>query len=422
MSQTLRQFEAMIEEQTRGMDPHEAAQRRKTLLDNPVLQQYYSQEGKLFVTVGDKVVDTLDCQRVMLAYPCQDPDDASHWQASPRGQVNLARTRNGNIWAFMDTGPIFHSDDDGKSWRWTPGSSHTSSKDFTFTILEDDTFLVVGQTEEARTLLVHKSRDLGESWEHVATISPPAPYVTMQDDTPAMTQLADGTILFTAQCATKADWSQGRGALVCHSQDAGKSWSVHNVTWDATRLTPDGPEFPPYGPQYAEAGMICGESHILELPSGSLLHTMRVQRLPKSWEHLSKTVFFTDSDDGGLTWKNIRPTLDADGKPVLVCGQCHSWSGRLPDGRIVMAHDHRYPYSQGQTIAHVSNDGARTWDQRAYHLVFGAGYPATLILDDGTILTVSGAGLSDDKAKSLASRGLWTSVAVRWKLRPQATR
>ena len=420
MSVALRQFEAMVAEQTRGLSDDEAARLRKKLMDNTALANYYSQEGKLFVTVGDEVVQTLTCERVALEYPRKDPDDPSHWQHDSRGQVNLARSRNGDLWAFMQDGPIFHSEDRGRSWTWTCGSSVTASKDFTFTILQDDTFLVVGSTEGNRSLLVHRSRDLGRTWECIATINPPAPYVVIQDDTPAMTQLSDGTILFTTQCAASTDWQEGRGHVVCRSTDHGMTWSVRQVTWEANRVTADEPEFLSYGRSSSQAGLICGESHILEVAGGKLLHTVRFQGLAEGpWEKVSKTACFLDSEDGGLTWQNARPALDGEGNPVLERGQCHGWSGQLPDGRIVMVHDHRYPYPQGQAIARVSHDGGKTWDRRAYHLNLGSGYPAILVLEDATIVTVSGAALYDDVGKPRASRNLWRSVAVRWKLPPR---
>lgn len=413
-----RQYEAMIAERTAELSPEKAKEEREALLDNPALKNYYSEPHKIFVTVEGEIVETLPCDRVILEYPHKDPDNPCQWQASQRGQVNLARTRNGDIWAFMDKGPIFHTEDLGRTWRWTPGSSATSSKDFTFTILHDDTFLVVGSTEGRRSLEIHRSLDLGDNWERTETLFPPPPHVLIGDDTPAATQLSNGTILFTVQCAPTDQWREGQGVLIYRSTDNGKTWSVRHLTWEANRIIPGEPEFPAYGPGVSPEGMIAGESHILELPGGRLLLTIRVQGLHDGpcWQDVTKTACFLDSDDGGRTWKNARPALDAEGRPVLVYGQCHAQSARLPDGRIVMVHDHRYPYPEEQTIARVSDDGGMTWNRHAYHLLLGSGYPAILVLEDGTILTVSGNGFSDEKGQPRTSRELWTCAAVRWKL------
>jgi len=415
MSVALKQFEAMIEEMTQGLSSDDAARVRDQIMDNPSLNRYYAKEGTIAVTIDDQIVETLPCERVAFEYPRQDPDDPSHWQAGYRGQATLARTRNGDLWAFMDTGPIFHSSDGGRTWAWTRGSSDTASKDFTFTVLQDDSFLVVGCTEGSRSLQVHRSTDLGETWERIAAIDPPCPFVVIDDDTPAMTQLSDGTILFETQVHGQEDGRRVDSCIICRSTDGGKTWSSHVLVWEANRFHPDAPEFPACGP---ETEMIRGETHILELAGGRLLQTVRFQSLPGGdpWAHISKQALLLDSDDGGLTWKNARPTFDVGGKPVLENGECHGWSAQLPDGRIVMVHDRRYPHPEGQTIAHVSHDEGKTWDRRAYHLIMGCGYPATVALEDGTIVTVSGAGLSDETGQPRTSRRLWTPVAVRWKL------
>ena len=418
MSLTLRQFEAMIAEHTKGLSPEDAARLRDELMDNPALQNYYAQEGKLFVTVGDEIVDTLPCERAALEYPRKDPDDPSHWQLAARGQANLARTRDGDLWAFMKGGVIFYSSDAGRSWTWTPGSSSTESDDYTFTILQDDTFLVVGNAEDGRVQMAHRSEDRGKTWEHIATMVPPDPYVVVGDDTSGMTQLSDGTILFTTQSAASPDWQKGRGALLYRSEDGGKSWSANEVTWPANQVTRHGPPFPARDGAITEDRALSAEAHILELADGALLQAIRWHAVVAGtpWQEVHKTVCFLDSDDRGLTWKNARPALSAEGEPVLALGECHGQCAQVPDGRIVVVHDHRYPYSQGQTIAHVSNDDGVTWDRCAYHLSLGHGYPAVLALEDGTIVAVSGVGLLSDTAQGLDSRDLWTSVAVRWKL------
>ena len=418
MSVTLRQFEAMIAERTRGMTPEDAAGLGDELMENSALRDYYSEEGKLFVTVAGEIVETLPCKRVALEYQRRDLDDPSHWQSAGRGQVNLAQTQDGDLWAFMKHGVIFHSSDAGRSWAWTPGSSGTESRDYTFTILQDDTFLVVGEAEEGRVQLAHRSEDRGRTWEKIATIPVPDPYVTAGDDTSGMTQLADGTILFTTQSANGPELPEGSGAPLYRSEDGGVNWSVSEVTWAANQVTNGDPPFPARGPEITPDRALSAEAHILERTDGSLLQATRwhVRRDGSPWERVHKTVCLLDSYDGGKTWTNARPALDAEGQPVLAIGQCHGQTAQLSDGRVVLVHDHRYPYSQGQTMAHVSGDGGQTWSERTYHLSLGHGYPAVLALADGTIVCVSGVGLLDDGAHALQSRDLWTSVAVRWKL------
>ena len=453
VSQALRQVKAMIAERTQGLFTDEAAAVAAELMDNPSLKNYYSQEGKLFVTLGDVpglrqrrpdldqrasnlrcggsavVVQTLPCQRVALEYPCKDLDNPSHWQFGERGQVTLATTKNGDVWAFTQGGRLFRSQDGGKSWAWTCGSTATDSDDLTFTVLADDSFLVVGSTTgniwgEGEALAVHRSTDQGRTWKLIGTISPPAPYARLGDDTPGLTQLSDGTILLPTQVYGPLGDSTLRGHIMCRSTDGGSTWSTSPVTWEANQFHPDAHKFPACRP---DDNLIRGEAHVLELASGRLLMTLRYQWLHglpggEPWAPLSKQAMFLDSDDGGLTWTNARPTFDAGGQPILVNGECHGWCAQLADGRIVLVHDHRFPHVEGQTIARVSHDEGRTWERHTYHLIFGAGYPATLALDDGTILTVSGAGLQTPPGKARTSRNLWTTVAIRWNLPPATGR
>lgn len=422
MSVALKQYEEMIAERIRELPPEEALHTRRKLMDNPTLNNYYSREGKLCVTLDDEIVDELPCERLLFEYPRTDPKEPSHWQLSPRGQVNMARTRDGDLWAHVKSGPIFHSADAGRTWDWTAGSSTTESDDFAFTVLANDAFIVAGSTEASSRLLVHHSLDLGRSWELIATIDPPYPYVVIGDDTPGMTQLADGTILFTVAADMGKNWDKNRGQLLCRSSDEGLTWSLQEVSWDANAVTDDAPPFPAHSAIAGEPRPDSSESHILELRSGKLLHTIRWQLIDpayggaRGWEHVSKTVGYLDSEDGGRTWENARPTLDKNGKPVLVCGECHGQSAQLSDGRIITVHDRRYPHRMGEVVAHVSDDEGATWDRRAFHVSNGTGYPAVTVLEDGTIVVVAGSSLLDDNGQALASRSLWTSTATRWKL------
>lgn len=424
MSVALRQFESVISEVTRGLSDEETARITQALMANPILNDYYSQTGKLFVTDGDEVAGILPCERVAFEYPRKNPKDPSQWQNRARGQATMGRTRDGDLWAHMKGGPLFHSRNGGRTWTWSPGSSFTASDDFTFTVLDDDTFLVVGGAADQGSLMVHHSKDKGKTWGHIASIEAPSPYRVIGDDTPGMTQLSDGTIVFTTQAHTGQGPRRSLGHLLCRSQDAGKTWSLNEIAWKAHRVTRGRPEFPAHEEDPTVLRPLSGESHILELRPGRLLHTIRWQLVGtvevdiSGWEDVSKTVCFLDSDDDGLTWKHARPTLDADGELVLVYGECHGQTAQMPDGRIVLVHDHRYPYGQGEIIAHVSSDEGRTWDRRAYHVSFGMGYPAIVALEDGTIVTVAGAALHDENGQPRTSRHLWTSVATRWRLPP----
>jgi hypothetical protein len=88
---------------------------------------------------------------------------------------------------------------------------------------------------------------------------------------------------------------------------------------------------------------------------------------------------------------------------------------QLSDGRVVLLWCHRYPYPEGNIRAKVSHDEGRTWEPRIYFVSHGAGYPASLVLEDDVILTLCGNSVL--QADGFApENGRWTAHAVRWRL------
>ncbi|MFH1008247.1 MAG: hypothetical protein V1800_12230 [Candidatus Latescibacterota bacterium] len=72
----------------------------------------------------------------------------------------------------------------------------------------------------------------------------------------------------------------------------------------------------------------------------------------------------------------------------------------------------RYPYDQGETIGRVSADGGKTWARTVYHLSDGSGYAASVVLSDGTIVTVVGNIRLDGGSMPIEP---WSVQAVRWR-------
>ena len=99
----------------------------------------------------------------------------------------------------------------------------------------------------------------------------------------------------------------------------------------------------------------------------------------------------------------------SDGHPTgesdLALGECHGELSQLSDGTLVLTHDHRYPYEQQQVLARVSHDEGNTWIPEIYNLTrpggsvlgshqkgVGSGYASSVVLEDDTIVTMTGAG------------------------------
>ena len=123
------------------------------------------------------------------------------------------------------------------------------------------------------------------------------------------------------------------------------------------------------------------EAHALQLPSGRILCHIRVQR--RAGE-LMFTLYQTESDDGGKTWtaphRLIHPQGGAPSHIMM-----HS------SGVLIAAYSNRLIGKPGIRVM-FSTDGGENWDTDhiLYESDFGGdlGYPATVELNDGSLLTV----------------------------------
>ena len=129
-----------------------------------------------------------------------------------------------------------------------------------------------------------------------------------------------------------------------------------------------------------------------------------------------KTVFIADSEDGGVTWQDLRPLTN-------VLGQCYGFAIGLSDGSVVVTHDHRYPPGTPCGRAMVSHDEGRTWQDEVYYLYYGmgqSGYNQSVMLDENEILTIAAtSNAKDDKQEQLEGGrfvGNTDLTAIRWRL------
>jgi len=122
------------------------------------------------------------------------------------------------------------------------------------------------------------------------------------------------------------------------------------------------------------------EPHAIELPDGRFICHIRVQG---DRETRVFTTYQSVSEDGGKTWSKPEPLLSQlGGAPAHLV--------QLSNGLLISVYGYRQePY--GLRVM-VSADGGKTWEKDLV-LVDGypsgdLGYPATIELDDGTLLTV----------------------------------
>ena len=117
------------------------------------------------------------------------------------------------------------------------------------------------------------------------------------------------------------------------------------------------------------------EPHVIELPDGRIFGAFRIEgRKPF-------TIGTAVSEDGGKTWSEIRPTGVSGSPPHLML---HS------SGALICSFGRREePYGER---AMVSYDLGETWetlyilDERAEY--YDLGYPSTVEMDDGSLITV----------------------------------
>jgi sialidase-1 len=167
-------------------------------------------------------------------------------------------------------------------------------------------------------------------------------------------QLPDGTILFPVYGKAKA--GQNDSSWVLRSADYGETW----------QLIPVGSR-----PQSH-----LNEPEIVQTASGRLLMAMRTG---VGDDHLWQAV----SDDRGLTWHGLKDTGVKGHPPDLL---------RLQDGRLLLTYGFRHDPTGIRAV--VSADNGETWDLDHVWTLrddgggFDLGYPHSVQLRDGTVVTV----------------------------------
>jgi hypothetical protein len=176
--------------------------------------------------------------------------------------------------------------------------------------------------------------------------------------------LADSRLLYVGRRGTAPGlWGRGCSHIngevaVAESLDDGRTWSMLSEVWP-----------------YAE-GEIRGEPHMVEAADGRLIVQIRCHG-----GAFDKQTAQCESDDGGRTWTQPH-SIGVDGFPSHLL--------RLQDDRLLMVYGVRYPPYGNR--ARVSDDHGRTWSTELILSDDGAntdlGYPSSVQLDDGTIVSV----------------------------------
>ncbi len=312
------------------------------------------------------------------------------------GWPTLARRRNGQLLLVCSGGRESHvcpfgqvelmrSDDDGKTWTFPRVLLDLAIDDRDAGILETARGTLLATTfsslayeyqfnngninkwdaaRQARWRGAHNRISTAERKAQLGTwmlrstdggVTWSTPYDSIVNSPHGPIQLADGRQLY----AGKDLWKSGQWIGVCESTDDGRSWK--KLAQIPTRAGDDPGEY--------------HELHAVEATNGTIVVQIRNNNPANRSETLQ-----TESSDGGKTWSVPHP-IGVWGLPSHLV--------RLRDGRLLMSYGYRRKPFGNQ--ARISTDHGKTWGEPVTISGDGAngdlGYPSTVELQDGTLLT-----------------------------------
>lgn len=195
-----------------------------------------------------------------------------------------------------------------------------------------------------------RSEDNGKTWLTPVRTAGTAPHGPVQ--------LRDGRLLYIGI----GKWGNDKGSLIVEeSADDGRSWNIISNLPRPEGLTAS-----------------WSEPHLLELKSGKIIAMIRHEPRDTSQCFLLQS----ESLDGGKTWTELHQTKIWGYPPHLT---------QLANGWIVVVYGYRRePFGER---ACISRDEGRTWDIANEIVLSNAasrdlGYPSSVQLKDGSILTV----------------------------------
>lgn len=200
------------------------------------------------------------------------------------------------------------------------------------------------------------SQDGGKTWSERIRVPLTAPHGPIRRK--------DGSFLYFGRSFHAEDLGyEPRRVYAAESRDGGK-------TWERLGIVP--------AVEGVETDRFC-EPHVVELPDSTLLGAMRVNRTDKV--NADNEVYTTFSTDGGKTWSVPQCIGQVGAPPHLLL---HS------SGAIVMTTGRRIaPFGER---ARISKDGGKTWSDEIIISQeapdWDLGYPSSVELSDGSILTV----------------------------------
>jgi len=211
--------------------------------------------------------------------------------------------------------------------------------------------------DKPRSTWVTRSSDGGKTWSDPSQID--VADIFLGSPFGRMLTLPDGTVLMAiyGYDIRQPDAKEGgtrNHSYIYQSKDDGRSWKRISEIGDGKQQL--------------------NETSLLRLPDGKLLAAIRSR---------ATEVWVSESSDDGLTWSETRQITPKNGHPADLC--------LLPDGRVLMAVGNRIgPFGVVGIVGTAA--GEFDWEKR-FSLVDDAlsrdcGYPSSVVLKDGRILTL----------------------------------
>ena len=349
--------------------------------------QIYSLEGqKVFDSIKDKMLSKSSDIATIIETKviCKEKDRYIGWPTitkTSNGELLavFSGNRDGHVCPFGIT-QMIKSSDNGKTWSTPETINNTPLDDRDAGILETrkGTWLVNWFTSMAfdndRSYVQHpswkrhreklsdetinrwlgnwtrRSLDKGKTWEAPVRQLVSAPHGPIE--------LKDGRLLYVGTANVNGE----KKLAVEESKDDGIHWKLLS-----TINIPENEKIAPYS-----------EPHVVEMPDGKLVAMFRYNPDNKMKSFLRQS----ESFDGGKTWTTTHKTNIWGYPPHLLL---------LKNGWLLVTYGVRkIPYGER---ACISKDGGETWDIENEIILSMSnsgdlGYPASVQLEDGSILTI----------------------------------
>lgn len=350
------------------------------------VQIYSLHEQKKFDTRSENLIANSEKTATILSTKviCKQPDRYIGWPTITKTSTGelvtvFSGNRDAHVCPYGIT-QLIRSSDNGKTWSQTEiinntplddrdaGIIETKSGDwvvswFTSMAFDNDRFYAnnPGWKRHREKLSqeridkwignwTRRSTDKGKTWDSPVKQLVSAPHGPIQ--------LKDNRLLYVGT----ANSNGVKSLAVEQSKDNGISWELLS-----TIDIPNNESIDPYS-----------EPHVVEMPDGKLVALFRYQPSEKSNSFMRQS----DSYDGGKTWSETRKINVWGYPPHLLL---------LDNGWILMSYGvRRIPYGER---ACISKDGGKTWDIENEILICMSdsedlGYPSSIQLDDGSIITI----------------------------------